>query len=79
MLAFPANNYRENRRRMESTPKLGGYVFSSLVDKESHDKLSSARKIYLLYEDKKNRKKKKLIKSDFFLDGVGKSKWNKFG
>lgn len=54
------------------------FVFSSLINKENCDKISSARKIYLLYEDKKNRKKKKLIKSDFFLDGVGKSKWNKF-
>ena len=31
MLAFPANNYRGNRWRMEATPKLGAYVFSESI------------------------------------------------
>lgn len=51
---------------------------SKLIDGEGYGKLLSAKKIFLLYEDKKNHKKRKLIKSNFCLNSVEKFKGEKF-
>lgn len=54
------------------------FIFSCLIDGASYDKLSKVRKVYLVYEDKKNNTKKKLIKADFKIASVEKSKSERF-
>lgn len=46
------------------------FTFSDLIDEKNFEKLSEVRKIYLVYEDKKNITKKKLIKSNFQMANV---------
>lgn len=54
------------------------FIFSDLIDEVRYEKLAEVRKIYLVYEDKKNNTKKKLIKSDFKIDSVEKNKSESF-
>lgn len=54
------------------------FIFSDLVDGANYEKLSEVQKIYLVYENKKNYTKKILIKSDFKIDNVEKSKSQSF-
>jgi hypothetical protein len=54
------------------------FDISSLIDGENFENLSNAKTIYLEYEDMKNRTKKILIKSDFSLDNVEKTKTDSF-
>lgn len=53
-------------------------VFSDLIDGIDFEKLSEVRKVYLSYQDKKNRTKKILIKSGFEIANVEKSKSQNF-
>jgi len=71
---------RENKAGMIS---INGYaqnefIFSDLIDKENYEKLLEVRKIYLVYEDKKNRTKKILAKSSFKIANVAKCKSQSF-
>ena len=54
------------------------YYFSDLIVDNEYDKISTAERIYLLYEDKKNHTKKKLIKKDFKITSVENIEWDKF-
>lgn len=53
-------------------------ILSDLISEGNYNKLSDTRKIYMIYEDKKNRTKKKLIKSKFELDKVKNYNGEKF-
>lgn len=48
------------------------YVFSDVISGENYAKLSKVKKIYFVYEDKKNRTRTKLIKRKFDLKNVEK-------
>lgn len=48
------------------------YVLSDLIVGENYKKLLEVKKIYLLYEDRKNHTKRKIIKKDFKLADVEK-------
>ena len=50
------------------------YIFSDLIDEANFEKLSKVRKIYLVYENKRNHTKKRLIKKNFDIATVSKSK-----
>lgn len=54
------------------------YILSDLIIGEDFLKLYMVRKIFLLYEDKKNRKKKMLINSNFKITSVENTKWERF-
>lgn len=67
---------RDNKKSMIAINSYaqGEFIFSDLIDGVNYEKLSEVHKIYLVYEDKKNRTKKKLIKSGFKITDVAKSK-----
>ncbi len=71
---------RENKASMISINSYaqGEFIFSDLIDGANYEKLSKVRKIYLVYEDKKNNTKKKLIRSGFKIASVEKSKSESF-
>lgn len=52
--------------------------FSDIVAGENYKKLSEVRKIYLTYENKKNRTKRKLVKRDFDITRVKACKSESF-
>lgn len=62
---------------------LGGYIpdtiiLSDLLEGTIYDELKKVNKIYLIYEDKKSKIKKKLIHKDFCLCKVNYSNWEYF-
>lgn len=73
----------KNKKKEQNIITINSYAqnecfFSDFIDGEEYDKISTAQRIYLFYEDKKNHTKKKLIKKDFKLTDVENTNWEKF-
>jgi len=56
----------------------GEYTLSALIDGDKYTKLSEVRTILLVYEDRKNHTKKKIIKSGFVLNTVENGQGDSF-
>lgn len=52
--------------------------FSDLIDCNNYKKIMNAKKIYLKYEDNRNRTKKKLIKNNFSISTIEKCEGTRF-
>lgn len=80
---FEAIRSKNAYKRKKSMITINSYaqsecIFFDLIVGEDYDKLSRARKIYLQYEDKKNHTKKKIIKSNFKINNVETTTWERF-
>lgn len=54
------------------------FIFSDWLEGNDYEQLSSVKKIYFQYEDRKNHTKKILIKKNFDLSNVEMWKWDGF-